>query len=621
MVANVLKPARIADLGFRFPEQYGAVGDGTTDDTAALNTFHQDCCAKGYIAVVPAKTYKVSGEIVASGGPVQIAAQQGAKYVSTSATANILRVGVISPPDLVNGFIEGLTLIGPTSAPAQNGQVALMLDNILQLRITSVTVKNTDIGFDAINNCYGAVFTNCRAGFFGSCNVGLNFRIGPQSGNQWTTYGCWFNGKIAGVSLSPGSDGLVMHGGQLSAAGGQSGSQDAYGAVTWGKDYLTGSTGGLGSIKVDSVDFEGCAAWFFRGYGPATLSVNDCPLLSNGTVPTIGVMKNTDGGDASYLFKNNRVAGTFSGPAFSLPSFGASAYLEESGWVVPAGTTFGGVDYGLQRSLLANSGISTGISMWRDATGIARLSLDGLQIRRSALTNTADTTPVDPASLSGRVLDLDASRITGIADGGVVASWTDDSGAGNTAVQATSTNQPLYRSTWASNLLPNNGRPIVYFDGSNDFMTSAASSSTAETVFVVAQAVAFGTLAGLIGSQGGSGGFAMRIANGNTIALEADGAAAINSTSQSIPTSTGVMHLYAASYANTGAFVTSYDGISATGTSSAALTASRTTKIGAIASGSSWNGAIARVIKFSRVLTTAERTGVEAYLMKRYAIG
>lgn len=69
-----------------------------------------------------------------------------------------------------------------------------------------------------------------------------------------------------------------------------------------------------------------------------------------------------------------------------------------------------------------------------------------------------------PTDLAGLVLWLKADSLA-LNDGDAVASWTDSSGNGNTASQGTAANKPTYKAAII------NGKPVVRFDGSSDFLT------------------------------------------------------------------------------------------------------------------------------------------------------
>jgi hypothetical protein len=66
-----------------------------------------------------------------------------------------------------------------------------------------------------------------------------------------------------------------------------------------------------------------------------------------------------------------------------------------------------------------------------------------------------------------------------LADGAAVATWTDSSTSANHATQATGANQPIFK----AGLL--NGKPVIRFDGVNDFMTFTSRYSTIQTAFFV----------------------------------------------------------------------------------------------------------------------------------------
>lgn len=64
----------------------------------------------------------------------------------------------------------------------------------------------------------------------------------------------------------------------------------------------------------------------------------------------------------------------------------------------------------------------------------------------------------------GLVLHLDAEAISGLSDGQAVATWADESTAGNNATQSDSGKRPIYKTGMLG------GKPIVRFDGMNDYL-------------------------------------------------------------------------------------------------------------------------------------------------------
>lgn len=103
------------------------------------------------------------------------------------------------------------------------------------------------------------------------------------------------------------------------------------------------------------------------------------------------------------------------------------------------------------------------------------------------LVDTVGLTEWSPALLSGCVLWLDAHAITGKSDGDPIASWTDRSGSGNHAAQASGTRQPLYK----VNVMGYATLPALLFDGTDDELLTPAvdlTGTSALTAFVVATA-------------------------------------------------------------------------------------------------------------------------------------
>lgn len=95
----------------------------------------------------------------------------------------------------------------------------------------------------------------------------------------------------------------------------------------------------------------------------------------------------------------------------------------------------------------------------------------------------------NPLDIPGCHLWLDASQITGLSDGDPVSQWTDFSGNGYHATQATAAKRPTFKTG------VQNGLPAIRFDGTDDWLRTASWGSKAQpnTVFIVAKPPANGT--------------------------------------------------------------------------------------------------------------------------------
>lgn len=89
-------------------------------------------------------------------------------------------------------------------------------------------------------------------------------------------------------------------------------------------------------------------------------------------------------------------------------------------------------------------------------------------------------TVVNPATITGLSAWYKADSL-GLGDGTAVSSWTDASGNGRHAVQATGGFQPIYK----TGIL--NGLSVVRFDGVDDTLVAVCALQSARTIFCVAK--------------------------------------------------------------------------------------------------------------------------------------
>lgn len=227
-------------------------------------------------------------------------------------------------------------------------------------------------------------------------------------------------------------------------------------------------------------------------------------------------------------------------------------------------------------------------------------------------------TPFLPSDLAGLALWLAADQITGLGDGAAVAQWSDASGLANHATQGTAAMRPLFK----TNIL--NGKPVVRFDGVDDFLTHPVNAPGAFTAFVVARR-----------TTGGSADYQVAlnaIAPGNTfgatLALKASGSQNwghyINSWKASSYSCLDTWRIMAVVASAGGADTQATDG-----TTEAQSDASRYPGDAydrrSIGSDSSFNtgylaGDLAEIILYNSALSVADRQKVEAYLSGKYGI-
>jgi hypothetical protein len=234
--------------------------------------------------------------------------------------------------------------------------------------------------------------------------------------------------------------------------------------------------------------------------------------------------------------------------------------------------------------------------------------------RRAALSGARTFLPTDIAGLK---LWLDASRITGLADGDPVGTWSDLSGNGNDATQATGSKKPTYK----TNIF--NSKPVVRFDGVDDFLSFTTSDLPAFTVFLVFKATSKAGFGGpLCLRTATQHGFNLASDEGSASAYTPhltlyDGSAeTVNKkgpTTYSFPTIT-MLQVYQDSPAY---YLNSHSEALANGTNGFAATGGN---VGRGYQNGYFGADMAEVLIYSATLSTTERQRVESYLNSKYAI-
>lgn len=208
---------------------------------------------------------------------------------------------------------------------------------------------------------------------------------------------------------------------------------------------------------------------------------------------------------------------------------------------------------------------------------------------------------VDPSSVPGLRLWLDAASITGLADGDPVAVWPDRSGAGADATQATAGKRPVWRATAES------GRPAVEFDAVDDGLGTPVDPGADLTILVV-----YASRAGATG-QAVSGGF--RLFMGPYVGLYRNYTGAY-ANGPAVTAGRWLLQTLRQSGAGAELFV---DGVFQAATTATAdptplVLGKQGTYSGTL------DGRVAEVLVYDRTLTDAELGDVEAWLKARHDI-
>ena len=127
-----------------------AKGDGSTDDTAALNAAGTAAFSAGLGLFIPAGNYQTSGPINwvnSANGHVYVRGELGQTYINCSSrTANVITIGNGTGPSTLDaGYMEGIHVTGPGLPSAtSNGQIGILLNEMPHFVVRNCNVLYTD---------------------------------------------------------------------------------------------------------------------------------------------------------------------------------------------------------------------------------------------------------------------------------------------------------------------------------------------------------------------------------------------------------------------------------------------------------------------------------------------
>jgi len=167
---------------------YGATGNGSTDDTTAIQTAIDAVPSSGGTVVFPAGTYKISSALVARSNIVLAGVSDGASVISQSSTTN----NGLTGSDITRLTIQDLTFQGPGSGSGQ-GIALTRVSNpaTVSLDFTRVTVKYFgDTGID-LSNPIVSTFTSVTSANNGNHGWNIHGVSGGAAGTSCSFVSCY----------------------------------------------------------------------------------------------------------------------------------------------------------------------------------------------------------------------------------------------------------------------------------------------------------------------------------------------------------------------------------------------------------------------------------------------
>lgn len=221
-----------------------------------------------------------------------------------------------------------------------------------------------------------------------------------------------------------------------------------------------------------------------------------------------------------------------------------------------------------------------------------------------------------PTSLSGLRGWWKADGITSPpANGAALQTWTDSSSSAQPFVQATSANQPVYRTT--GTFLPN-GYPCVEFTAASgqDMACSTLTSVTAMTRFAVVRLKSLTDNNSIFGADDG---FQLSFSPAGALQSSVHNVQWLNETGTLVCT-TGTWYVVAFTDNNSSSSTNYINGTQDSTVTVTHASTATTTFLGSASSNAFLDGYIAEMVDYNRVLTNTERDQVTAYLVMKYGI-
>ncbi|MFM6881720.1 MAG: hypothetical protein ACKPKK_13905, partial [Dolichospermum sp.] len=223
-----------------------------------------------------------------------------------------------------------------------------------------------------------------------------------------------------------------------------------------------------------------------------------------------------------------------------------------------------------------------------------------------------------PAQISTDLWLDAADSSTIILNGSTVSQWNDKSGNGRNAIQATAANQPAYT---ANGL---NGKPVLTFDGINDFLVSSTGTYGPNvSIFAVARQDGGSSYQRIVNIGNGLDHFGFFGSfNGNFATFFGNGSQWNDTTANSPSIAVTSARVLGVVNPTSGSVATPYvDGI-AQNTKTGTMGISNGVDIGAIQSPNTqfWFGIVAEIIIVNSAVTTTVRQLIEGYLAWKWEL-
>ena len=204
---SVNRPINLKLGEFVSVKDFGAVGDGTTNDSAAFNSAVAAIVASGKKGVlfIPAGTYKVNSTLTVNISFVSIWGESAVIDFSaiTSGAAMVVNATVYPPYNNGNTFISGIEIFGNSTYGSVIGIQYTSSSDVSQFSVDNCVIHNFGVGESFETNSYLISHKNTNIWL---CSVGIQNLTGFSNNGENISYiGCTIFNNVTNVVQNNGS--------------------------------------------------------------------------------------------------------------------------------------------------------------------------------------------------------------------------------------------------------------------------------------------------------------------------------------------------------------------------------------------------------------------------------
>ncbi|MCQ4160968.1 glycoside hydrolase family 55 protein [Roseomonas sp. GC11] len=261
------------------PTDFGGIGDGVTDNTAAIQAAFDRAAADGKFAVIPPGTWNVSAGVSLAGGARGLKMRGVIRYTGSAAIA-VLTLGSGGTVRNNEKLYQGLQVIRQTQSNwADEADVGMRIQNIDSSTVEIRLVQGFTIGVQTLGDGRGVEDSTLFLYRILNAKIGLDVRCNAST--SWNTSIRYYGGHIAqATGINTGQDRYGVRFSRVDASSYNNHNRHIFDGTNFELKHIDGTQQGIpflnetgGSAIIGrNLRLEGCSNWVARH----TASAQDC---------------------------------------------------------------------------------------------------------------------------------------------------------------------------------------------------------------------------------------------------------------------------------------------------------------------------------------------------------